>query len=122
MKNFEELENFIKSKKIRVFGNEKSFDDFMENVKGIYYNTKLSKGEFERLLNDRYLKWFSPDNGDVNYEQSSVNTDLIVDINPEQEYFITAKMSWGYADKLAEQENKIKEKLKDVDFDKYFSY
>lgn len=114
-----ELENFIKSKKIRVFGNEKSFDDFMENVKGIYYNTKLSKGEFERLLNDRYLKWFSPDNGDVNYEQSSVNTDLIVDINPEQEYFITAKMSWGYADKLAEQENKIKEKLKDVDFDKY---
>ena len=114
-----ELENFIKSKKIRVFGNEKSFDDFMENVNGIYYNTKLSKGEFERLLNDRYLKWFSPDNGDVNYEQSSVNTDLIVDINPEQEYFITAKMSWGYADKLAEQENKIKEKLKDIDFDKY---
>lgn len=111
------LSNYIKGKKIRVFGNPKKEEEFIRNLKGEYYDTKLDEGEFEKLLSDKYNKWYSPDNHDVNYTQSSVNTDKIFSVNPDEEYFITGSAPWGYNidDVKASQ---IEDAIKNLDFGK----
>lgn len=111
------LSNYIKGKKIRVFGNPKKEEEFLRNLKGEYYDTKLDEGEFEKLLSDKYNKWYSPDNHDVNYEQSSVNTDKIFSVNPDEEYFITGSAPWGYnIDDV--KSSQIEDAIKNLDFGK----
>lgn len=111
------LSNYIKGKKIRVFGNPKKEEEFLRNLKGEYYDTKLDEGEFEKLLSDKYNKWYSPDNHDVNYSQSSVNTDKIFSVNPDEEYFITGSAPWGYnIDDV--KSSQIEDAIKNLDFGK----
>lgn len=111
------LSNYIKGKQIRVFGNPKKEEEFLRNLKGEYYDTKLDEGEFEKLLSDKYNKWYSPDNHDVNYEQSSVNTDKIFSVNPDEEYFITGSAPWGYnIDDV--KPSQIEDAIKNLDFGK----
>lgn len=111
------LSNYIKGKQIRVFGNPKKEEEFLRNLKGEYYDTKLDEGEFEKLLSDKYNKWYSPDNHDVNYSQSSVNTDKIFSVNPDEEYFITGSAPWGYnIDDV--KSSQIEDAIKNLDFGK----
>lgn len=106
------LSNYIKGKKIRVFGNEKSFDDFIEQAQGKYYDTPLRKGEFEKLDDPFFNKWYSHLNEKLDYEPSSVTEHKILDINKPEEYFIAGQPQWGLS--INDVEEQVKNQLKDV--------
>ena len=106
------LSNYIKGKKIRVFGNEKSFDDFIEQAQGKYYDTPLRKGEFEKLDDPFFNKWYSHSNEKLDYMPSSVTEHKILDINKPEEYFIAGQPQWGL--NIDDVEEQVKNQLKDV--------
>lgn len=106
------LSNYIKGKKIRVYGNEKSFDDFIEQAQGKYYDTPLMKGEFEKLDDPFFNKWYSHLNEKLDYEPSSVTEHKILEINKPEEYFIAGQPQWGLS--INDVEEQVKNQLKDI--------
>jgi hypothetical protein len=117
--NTEDIE-FVKKitdgKKIRVFGNEKTQEEFIDEIQGYYQDTPLREGEFEKITQDDFPKWYSKYNENINYNQSSVNEYKVLEVNEREGYFIAAKPPFRVD--IDDVESEIKKKIKDIDFGK----
>lgn len=110
------VKKITEGKKIRVFGNEKTQEEFIDEIQGYYQDTPLREGEFEKITQDDFPKWYSKYNHNVDYSQSSVAEYKVLEVNEKDGYFIAAKPPFR-AD-MEDVESEIREKMKDVDFSK----
>ena len=110
------VKKITEGKKIRVFGNEKTQEEFIDEIQGYYQDTPLREGEFEKITQDDFPKWYSKYNHNIDYSQSSVAEYKVLEVNEKDGYFIAAKPPFR-AD-MEDVESEIREKMKDVDFSK----
>lgn len=110
------VKKITEGKKIRVFGNEKTQEEFIDEIQGYYQDTPLREGEFEKITQDDFPKWYSKYNHNIDYSQSSVAEYKVLEVNEKDGYFIAAKPLFR-AD-MEDVESEIREKMKDVDFSK----
>lgn len=110
------VKKITEGKKIRVFGNEKTQEEFIDKIQGYYQDTPLREGEFEKITQDDFPKWYSKYNHNIDYSQSSVAEYKVLEVNEKDGYFIAAKPPFR-AD-MEDVESEIREKMKDVDFSK----
>lgn len=110
------VKKITEGKKIRVFGNEKTQEKFIDEIQGYYQDTPLREGEFEKITQDDFPKWYSKYNHNIDYSQSSVAEYKVLEVNEKDGYFIAAKPPFR-AD-MEDVESEIREKMKDVDFSK----
>lgn len=110
------VKKITEGKKIRVFGNEKTQEEFIDEIQGYYQDTPLREGEFKKITQDDFPKWYSKYNHNIDYSQSSVAEYKVLEVNEKDGYFIAAKPPFR-AD-MEDVESEIREKMKDVDFSK----
>lgn len=110
------VKKITEGKKIRVFRNEKTQEEFIDEIQGYYQDTPLREGEFEKITQDDFPKWYSKYNHNIDYSQSSVAEYKVLEVNEKDGYFIAAKPPFR-AD-MEDVESEIREKMKDVDFSK----
>ena len=110
------IKNITNGKEIRVFGNKKTQEEFIDEIQGYYQDTPLREGEFEKITQDGFPKWYSKYNENIDYGQSSVNEYKVLEVNEREGYFIAAKPPFRVD--IDDVESEIKKKIKDIDFGK----